>query len=116
MNSLRELPGASFAVPAFRLVANLEALSWAALLIGMLFKYVIAGQAHLGESLVMVFGSIHGGLVIVYVALAGLTWLKLRWRLTTLVLAVIATIPPFATVAFDRWAAHRGHYESEAAT
>lgn len=111
MNSLRELPGASLIVPAFRFVANVEALSWAALLIGMLFKYVIAGQAHLGETLVMIFGSIHGALVIVYVGLAGLTWLNLRWRFPTLVIAVAATIPPFATLVFDRWAERKGLYQ-----
>ena len=111
VNSLRELPGVSLVVPGFRLTANLEAFSWAGLLLGMLFKYGIDSQAHLGETLVTIFGSIHGALVIIYLALAGLSWLTLRWKFSTLALAIGCTIPPFATVAFDRWAERKGLYQ-----
>jgi integral membrane protein len=97
-------------VSAFRLVANLEALSWAGLLIGMLFKYVLAPQGEWGNTLVSVFGTIHGVLVIVYVALAGAIALRLRWRVATAALALVATIPPFATLTFDRLAIARGYY------
>lgn len=107
---IRDYPNLALIVSAFRLIANLEALSWAGLLLGMLLKYVISGQAELGITLVAIFGAVHGGLVILYVALAGIASLRLDWRLGTAALAVVATIPPFATLAFDRWASYRGLY------
>lgn len=110
MNQLREIANLPLVIPAFRAVANLEALSWAGLLVGMLFKYVLTSHVDLGETLVTVFGSIHGGLVIAYVALALLTALQRRWTLRIVALAILATIPPFATVLFDRWAYAGGRY------
>jgi integral membrane protein len=98
-------------VSAFRLVANLEALSWAGLLIGMLFKYLLAPHGELGHTLVSVFGMAHGVLVMVYVALGATVALRLGWRVPTAALALAATIPPFATLAFDRFASSRGQYE-----
>lgn len=98
------------AVPAFRAVANLEALSWVGLLTGMALEYVFTARAELGEVLVSVFGALHGGLVIAFVALALLLSWQLRWRWRLLAVAVAATIPPFATVAFDLWAHRTGRY------
>ncbi|MEX2540725.1 MAG: DUF3817 domain-containing protein [Trueperaceae bacterium] len=110
MKLIRDFPNLALIVSAFRMVANVEALSWAGLLVGMLFKYVLAGQTELGITLVAVFGAVHGGLVILYVALAGIAALRLDWPLGTAALAVVATIPPFATLAFDQWANYRGLY------
>ncbi|MEX2535097.1 MAG: DUF3817 domain-containing protein [Trueperaceae bacterium] len=115
MNILVDDPKLAIIVPAFRLVAHLEALSWAGLLVGMLFKYLLMDQVELGETLVAIFGSVHGGLVIVYVALAAVTSLRQRWSWGIVALAIVATIPPFATVAFDRWADGRGLYARRAA-
>ena len=99
-------------VPFFRVVANLEAVSWAGLLIGMLFKYVPSGQVALGHDLVTLFGRLHGALVIVYAAAAVATALRLRWKPVTAALALAATVPPFATVAFDLWAHRAGRYRN----
>lgn len=110
VNVIRENPSLSLVVPAFRLVANLEALSWLGLLVGMLFKYVVAPEGEFGESAVTIFGAIHGGLVIAYVALGVTSALRLGWSRRTIALAIGATIPPFATVAFDRWAHLTGRY------
>ncbi len=98
------------AVPAFRLVAILEAFSWAGLLLGMLLKYVLTAQAALGTELVSIFGMIHGALVMIYVVLAVVVALRLRWGWPTLGLALAATVPPFATVMFDAWADRAGKY------
>lgn len=96
---------------AFRLVAHLEAVSWAGLLTGMLFEYGIPSLHDLGDRLVFLFGSVHGGLVIVYVALAAAVGLARRWSWSTLGVALAATIPPFATLAFDAWAVRTGRYD-----
>lgn len=94
-------------VPLFRLVALLEALSWLGLLVGMYLKYV----ADAGELGVQVFGPIHGGLFVGYVGLAVRAGRRLRWPWWTLALGLVAAVPPFATVLFERWAARTGRLE-----
>ena len=82
------------AATAFRVVAVAEALSWLGLLIGMFVKYV-PETTELG---VKVFGPIHGAVFVAYVVVALLTARVLRWSLGTTVLALLASVPPFATV------------------
>ncbi|MHA7133218.1 DUF3817 domain-containing protein [Oerskovia turbata] len=98
-------------VRAFRAVAIAEAFSWAGLLVGMYVKW-IAEASELG---VKIFGPVHGGLVIAYVALALLVAVRQRWSILTVLFALAATLPPFLTVLFDRWAHRSGRYEERAA-
>lgn len=107
MNAILRHPGV---LSAFRLVAHLEAVSWTGLLLGMLLERVLVRYAELGDELVFVFGSVHGGLVIVYVGLAIGVGLGRSWRTRTFALALAATVPPFATLAFDAWARRTGRY------
>lgn len=93
-------------VRAFRVVAIAEAFSWAGLLVGMYLKWV-AGTTERG---VEIFGPVHGGLVVVYVALALLVAVRLRWSLWTTFLALAATVPPFCTIVLDVWAHRTGRY------
>lgn len=93
-------------VRAFRAVAIAEAFSWAGLLVGMYLKWV-AGTTERG---VEIFGPVHGGLVLVYVALAVLVAVRVRWSLSTTFLALAATVPPFCTVLFDVRAHRTGRY------
>jgi integral membrane protein len=93
----------------FRVVAIAEACSWAGLLVGMLFKYVATGSDGVGEDVgVAVFGPIHGALFVAYVLITLLTARVLRWDLRTLVIALVASIPPLATLWFERWARRTG--------
>ncbi|GAB3276634.1 DUF3817 domain-containing protein [Parasphingorhabdus pacifica] len=88
----------------FRLVAVAEALSWIGLLIAMVFKYGFDMPLA-----VTIFGSIHGGVFVVYVlACLALFW-PLRWSLSVLALALISSVPPLGSVVFDVWANRRGH-------
>jgi integral membrane protein len=88
----------------FRTVAIAEAFSWAALLVGMYFKWI----AQTSEVGVQVFGPIHGTIFIVYclATLAARSVFGWSWRVTLLGLA--AAIPPFATWFFERWALGKG--------
>ena len=101
MSSVAPLP-----VPArvFRVLAIAEACSWAGLLIGMLFKYVVVHN----EIGVQVFGPIHGALFVAYVVVAVAVARPLRWDLRTLLLALGASIPPLCTLWFERWALRTG--------
>lgn len=92
------------AARAFRVVAIAEACSWAGLLIGMFFKYVVVFD-DLG---VTVFGPIHGGLFVTYVVVALLTARVFRWSLRTLAIALVASVPPLATLWFEPWARRTG--------
>ncbi len=94
-------------VPLFRIVAMLEGVSWLGLLVGMYFKYVAAT----GEAGVQVFGPIHGGIFVAYVVLTLLTGRLLRWSLTTLVVGLVASVPPFGTVLFEVWAHRTGRLD-----
>ena len=82
---------------AFRVVAVAEACSWAALLVGMLFKYLIIGN----EIGVQVFGPIHGALFVGYVMITLLAGRTFGWRLPTTLLGLACSIPPFATLWFE---------------
>ena len=87
-----------------RIVAVAEALSWLGLLAGMYVKYV-PETSELG---VQIFGPVHGGIFAAYVVVALLAARALRWTPGTTLLALAASVPPLATVAFERWATRAG--------
>jgi integral membrane protein len=89
---------------AFRIAAVAEALSWVGLLAGMYVKYVLGTS----EAGVQLFGPIHGGIFVVYVLLTLAAARALRWGAGTTVLALAASVPPLATVWFERRAVRRG--------
>lgn len=88
---------------AFHVVAIAEAVSWAGLLMGMLFKYVLSDN----EVGVKVFGPIHGAVFVAYVLVTLVAFRPLRWRTSTLVLALVASVPPLCTLLFSWWATRR---------
>jgi integral membrane protein len=88
----------------FRTAALVEAATWVGLLVGMAFKYVISGN----EAGVHLFGPLHGGAFIAYVLMTVVAARAYGWRLQTIVLALAASIPPFATWAFEAWADRTG--------
>jgi integral membrane protein len=88
----------------FRILSLAEAISWAALLLGMFFKWVL----ELTELGVQLAGPIHGVLFIAYATTALVLWKVQRWPFPVAVLAGISAVLPFATIAFERWAAARG--------
>ena len=83
---------------AFRVVAIAEACSWAGLLVGMVFKYLVIGN----ETGVTVFGPIHGALFVAYVVVALVAARTFGWRWPRTLLALACSIPPFATLWFER--------------
>ena len=95
---------------AFRAVAVAEALSWAGLLAGMYVKYV----PQTSEVGVQVFGPIHGAVFIAYVVVALVAARVLGWSRWTTLLALAASVPPLATVVFERWAGRTGRLQAPA--
>lgn len=108
----RAAGGTSTLIRVFTIVAVLEAFSWLALLIGMYFKWI----AQTTEVGVQVFGPIHGGVFVAYVAVTALVARRQRWPLFwTTVLGLAASIPPFFTLWFERWALRTGRLDATAA-
>jgi integral membrane protein len=95
------------AVAAFRTVAIAEALSWTGLLVGMAFKYLVVGD----DIGVKIFGPIHGGLFLVYLAMTMLVRRQLRWSTAVTVFALLASVPPLGTLVFERWATRTGRLQ-----
>ena len=91
-------------VRLYRLVARAEAVTWALLLTGMFLKYVTE-TTELG---VQVFGMVHGVVFIAYCLTTVLLWIDQKWSLGRLVLGLVAAVPPFATVPFERYAERSG--------
>jgi integral membrane protein len=94
----------SIGARVFRAVAIAEACSWAGLLIGMFFKYVVV----LDDIGVNVFGPIHGALFVAYVVITIVVARAFRWSLSATVLALVASVPPLATLWFERRARRTG--------
>lgn len=99
------IPAKTFVIRAFQVLAIAEAFSWAALLVGMYFKW-IAKTTELG---VEIAGPIHGALFVGYGIAALALWRLQRWTFVVALLAGLSAVFPFATVAFERWAGKRGH-------
>jgi integral membrane protein len=88
----------------YRGAAVAEAITWALLLTGMFLKYVTE-TTELG---VQVFGMVHGVVFIAYCLATGLLWVDQRWPVGRLALGLLAAVPPFATVPFERYAERSG--------
>ncbi|SDP67471.1 integral membrane protein [Arthrobacter sp. ok909] len=100
-----KLPSTAAMIRVFRGLAIAEAFSWAALLTGMVLKWVTR-TTELG---VEVAGPIHGAFFIGYAIAALSLWAMLRWPFKVAVLAGVSAVFPFATVWFERWAGRRGY-------
>ncbi|WP_198586939.1 DUF3817 domain-containing protein [Glycomyces xiaoerkulensis] len=88
----------------FAAVAFIEAATWAGLLAGMYFKY-IPETTELG---VQIFGRLHGGAFIAYVAVTLVAAVRLRWRWWVAGVALAASIPPLATAPVEVWLRRTG--------
>jgi integral membrane protein len=97
-------PGPVVVATAFRVVAVAEAISWIGLLAGMYLKYVprtTAAGVHL-------FGPIHGAVFVAFVVVTLLAARVLRWPVRTTLLALACSVPPLATLWFERRASRAG--------
>lgn len=89
----------------FRAVAIAEACSWIGLLIGMAFKYLFVFD----EIGVQIFGPIHGALFVAYLVVTGVVARRFGWAWwPTTALALAASVPPLATLWFERRARRAG--------
>jgi integral membrane protein len=95
----------------FSIIALLEGLTWAGLLIGMFLKYTTK-TTELG---VAIFGPLHGGVFISYVIITLIAATRLRWPLWATLIAVLAAVPPLVTIPMEIWFKRRGLLSTPAA-
>lgn len=88
----------------FRIAAVAEALSWAGLLIGMFFKYIVG----IGDGGVPVLGMVHGVVFTAYVVTTLAVFRPLRWSPATLLIGLLSSVPPLFTWLFEKWALRTG--------
>ena len=88
----------------FVLVAWIEAATWTGLLVGMILKY----GTDTTERGVALFGPIHGVAFIAYAAVTIAAAVMLRWKFSVVLIALLAAIPPLATIAAEYWISKRG--------
>ncbi|WP_244930294.1 DUF3817 domain-containing protein [Nocardioides sp. W7] len=88
----------------FRAVAVAEAITWALLLSGMFLKYVTE-TTELG---VRVGGMLHGVVFVAYCVTTVVVAVDQKWSVGRTLLGLLAAVPPFFTVLFDRYAERRG--------
>lgn len=94
---MKTLPPISGMGRVFAWVAFLEAITWAGLLLGMWLKY--GPQAT--ESVVWLFGRLHGVAFLVYAVVAVVAAVRLRWPWWATLLAVLAAVPPLVTLPLE---------------
>lgn len=88
----------------FAVVAFIEAFTWGGLLVGMFLKYVTVST----EAGVWLFGRLHGGSFMIYVAVTVVAAISLRWRWWVTLTALLAAIPPLVTIPVERWLQRTG--------
>jgi integral membrane protein len=87
----------------FRICAITEAVTWCGLLASMYEKYI----AHTHSAAIHIFGSVHGYAFLAYVLVVFLVRAEYGWTNRMTVLALFSSVPPLATIPFERWAYHR---------
>jgi integral membrane protein len=87
----------------FRICAITEAITWVGLLASMYEKYI----ANTHSAAIHIFGSVHGYAFLAYVLVVFLVRAEYRWSNRMTVLALFSSVPPLATIPFERWAYHR---------
>jgi integral membrane protein len=87
----------------FRICAIVEAITWVGLLASMYDKYI----AHTHTDVLHIFGTLHGYAFLAYVLVVFLVRAEYRWSNRMTLLALASSVPPLATVPFERWAFHQ---------
>jgi len=93
----------------FRLAAFGEAFGWTLLISGILYKYYVTPGNNVPVEIV---GQIHGTLFILYIAAVVVMHPSLRWSPRQTIIAGLMSVPPYGTLAFEKWTAHKRQHEA----
>lgn len=88
----------------FRLAAIAEAVGWTLLISGILIgKYLMPTN----DIAVQLAGHTHGILFLLYIVAAVVMYPSQRWSRWRTLIAIVASVPPYGTLIFEQWEAHR---------
>jgi integral membrane protein len=88
----------------FRFAAISEAVGWSLLISGIALKrYVLHGN----NAAVEIAGQIHGIIFLSYIVAVLAVCRSLRWSPKKTIVAGLASVPPYGTLVFEQWAAHK---------
>jgi integral membrane protein len=88
----------------FRLAAFAEAIGWTLLIAGILIKqFIMPGN----DTAVFIAGNIHGTIFLAYFAAPLVLYPSLGWSRWRALVALIAGVPPYGSLLFEQWAAHK---------
>lgn len=88
----------------YRIVADIEAATWALLILGMLFKYAF----DVTEVGVKIAGPVHGLAFLTFVVVTAIIWANNRWSAGRGLLGLVSAVIPFCTIPFERAATRAG--------
>ncbi|MEJ0072868.1 MAG: DUF3817 domain-containing protein [Candidatus Saccharibacteria bacterium] len=88
----------------FRLAAFAEAIGWTLLIAGILIsRYITPGN----NDAVFIAGNIHGTIYLCYFVAPLVLYPSLGWSRWKGLGAILAGIPPYGSLLFEQWAAHK---------
>ena len=88
----------------FRIAAMGEACGWMLLIAGVgIERYITPGN----NAAMVIAGQIHGTIFLCYLAAAAVLYPSLGWSRWRALFALAFSVPPFGTLVFEQWAAHK---------
>jgi integral membrane protein len=93
----------------FRLAAFGEAFGWTLLISSLIFKHYITPGNNIP---IDIAGQIHGTIFLIYIAAVVVLYPSLRWPPKRTLIAGLVSVPPYGTLVFEQWAAHKRRSEA----
>lgn len=88
----------------FRLAAIAEAVGWSLLISGILIGKYLTPHSSVA---VQIAGHTHGIFFLMYITAVIVLYPSQGWSRRHTVVAGIASVPPYGTLLFEQWAAHK---------
>jgi integral membrane protein len=88
----------------FRLAAFGEAFGWTLLISSLVFKHYVTPGNNIP---IDIAGQIHGTIFLVYIAAVVVLHPSLRWSPQRTLIAGLVSVPPYGTLMFEQWIAHK---------
>jgi integral membrane protein len=88
----------------FRIAAIAEAGGWTLLIAGMVLKRLVL---HGNDIPVLIAGQLHGTIFLLYIIASIGLYPSLNWRRSRMLIAGLASVPPYGSLVFEQWAARR---------
>lgn len=86
----------------FKLAAFAEAIGWTLLILG-----IVISKTTGNNTAVFIAGNIHGTIYLAYFVAPLILYPSLGWSRWKAITAIIAGIPPYGSLIFEQWAAHK---------